>query len=174
VLRKLLILIGALCLALAWQPLAAAQSSSLPQVVAGLEWDEIDSGYLPDGIQVQGFPASGRDSEGDWKSFRMSVVFPNGVSIDTSLDDLAGSAAAVGGCTHSDDARDLLIFSSMCPGWPEFRQTVILLIVLGHHDIVYVGEFRNYPVDLDDLNITRADISAFALAAAALNPSNEE
>ena len=144
---------------------------SVAEVVQGLAWSEVDARFLPNGIEIASVPVGGREAAGAYQANAFTVRFSNGTELDGFFGD---RAAHLGQCLGADEASLPLPYASFCRDWPEFRETVLLLISLGFEEISFSGESQSWPVDLAELNITAQDIQFWADAAAALNPSNED
>lgn len=139
--------------------------------VAGLQWLEVDSRHLPNGVKVEIAHISGRNGGGAFQHSDFDIVFPSGARVSGGY---GPAGAVIAGCFDADGEPNHGFFASFCRDWPEFRVATLVLMALGFEDITFTGESRNWPVDLNELDISRADILAYAETAAALNPSNED
>jgi hypothetical protein len=144
---------------------------SVAATIEGVEWDEIDTRYLPGGLTVVFHRVAGRDAEGAYWLEDFEVLFRNGARVTGST---GAHGAIIGTCFDSSGAQVAMGFASFCHSWPEFRDAVIVLIAMGSEYVEFSGEFGDWDVDLHQLDISRADIIAWTTAAGALNPANQD
>ena len=145
--------------------LAENGGQSVPDAIAGLEWGELSSDHLPHGIEMQVSLLGERDEQGSYRFHDFTLHFQSGVIIDGGGSD---DFAVIGGCRTANNDVFVMPFASFCRFTNEYRLAVLSLIALGYEDISMTGEFRSWPVDMAELNITRDEIMAFAQEASAL------
>lgn len=150
--------------------LSGETGRSVAETIAGLEWDEVSSDYLPNGVEMRIRLESQSDNQGQYPEASFVFDFPGEIYIVGSFDN---ETAGFSGCRTYDEASYVRPEASFCRFTPEFRLAVLSLIALGYQEIDFAGEFDVWPVDMEELNITRDDVAAFVQQAAELNQQSE-